>query len=94
MNRFVDGDVDDYTFRKTLFDSFVSKVFLFPDRTLKIVLNLHGGVTEEVTLDDLSFDAEPSSGLNNAYLTPPIYERANPSVVFIAGGLAVITAKV
>lgn len=57
LDRFRSGDVDNVNFQKALFDTFLRAVYVFDDGRIKIVFDLHGGKTEELTLSDLTDDS-------------------------------------
>ena len=56
LDQYKNGEVDDPEFCREIFKTFLKKVYVYDDGRVKVVVDLHGGETQEITLSDLSDD--------------------------------------
>lgn len=77
-----DGNIENINFRKKIIDTYVNKVFIYPNK-LVITYNIDDDINNnEITLDEINgFIAEKDIENNGSYtvsLSPPIYLKFEP----------------
>lgn len=91
LESFRGGDVDDPSYRKTLFNSFLSTAYLYDDGRCKIVFDI-GGKGKELDFSVLSEEDADLSGCSYKLPSnPPEESQANPFTLFMVSGSFVLT---
>ena len=76
------GDIEDRKYLNTLFSTFVSAVYVYDDKRIKVIFSIGGDAQKTVDLDFLDGEPEGSFKLSTA---PPMGSETNSLLVMLSG---------
>lgn len=88
--KYKDGDVNDPQFQKDLFDTFLTAVYVYDDGRIKIVFNLYGGTSDEITLSDVNAADVDGVRINNT-VAHQSYNPRTQAEIIIFGKLLILS---
>ena len=82
LHSFRDGDVEDKEYLNALFSTFISAVYVYDDKRVKVVFSIGGNEQKTV---DLDFPDEPPESSFKLSTAPPLESKTNSLLIMVNG---------